>query len=201
MLLVGMECFVKRHRQTLNELLGIDFGKSPSDSTFPLLLAQPGVAKELDRPNRLWCSALWPPADCVYIAQVSPTPRAWALRHLEAVELEGVLVQADALHGNRPLPLPRPTLRRLPDRRQTQAPQWISPDQRPAHLQPPAVLREDAQRYREFNGAQILATLRSMAINGLRLGGFWSITEGIAASLTTSKACLGYSGAVRRTAA
>ena len=102
MLLVGMECFVKRHRQTLNELLGIDFGKSPSDSTFPLLLAQPGVAKELDRPNRLWCSALWPPADCVYIAQVSPTPRAWALRHLEAVELEGVLVQADALHGNRP---------------------------------------------------------------------------------------------------
>ena len=62
-------------------------------------------------------------------------------------------------------------------------------------------MREDAHRYREFNCAQILATLRSMAINVLRLGGFWSITEGIAASLTTSKACLGYSGAVRCTAA
>ena len=30
--LVGMERFAKRHRQTLNELLGSDFGKSPSDS-------------------------------------------------------------------------------------------------------------------------------------------------------------------------
>ena len=38
--LVGMERFAKRHRQTLNELLGTDFGKSPSDSTFRLLLAQ-----------------------------------------------------------------------------------------------------------------------------------------------------------------
>ena len=34
--LVGMERFAKRHRQTLNELLGTDFGKSPSDSTFRL---------------------------------------------------------------------------------------------------------------------------------------------------------------------
>jgi hypothetical protein len=42
-------------------------------------------------------------------------------------------------------------------------------------------LREDAHRYREDNGVQILATLRSMAINALRLGGIWSITEGIAA--------------------
>ena len=38
--LVGMERFAKRHRQTLNELLGTDFGKSSSDSTFRLLLAQ-----------------------------------------------------------------------------------------------------------------------------------------------------------------
>ena len=36
-------------------------------------------------------------------------------------------------------------------------------------------------RYRENNGVQILATLRSMAINALRLEGIWSITEGIAA--------------------
>jgi predicted transposase YbfD/YdcC len=42
-------------------------------------------------------------------------------------------------------------------------------------------LREDAHRYREYNGVQILATLRSLAINALRLDGIWSITEGIAA--------------------
>ncbi len=42
--LAGMERFAKRHRQTLNELLGTDFGKSPSDSTFRLLLAQLDVA-------------------------------------------------------------------------------------------------------------------------------------------------------------
>ena len=42
-------------------------------------------------------------------------------------------------------------------------------------------LREDAHRYREENGVQILATLRSMAMNALRLDGFWSIAEGLAA--------------------
>lgn len=42
-------------------------------------------------------------------------------------------------------------------------------------------LREDAHRYRETNGVQILATLRSLAMNALRLAGFWSITEGLAA--------------------
>jgi len=42
-------------------------------------------------------------------------------------------------------------------------------------------LREDAHRYREDNGVQILAMLRSLAINALRLDGIWSITEGIAA--------------------
>ncbi len=41
-------------------------------------------------------------------------------------------------------------------------------------------LREDAHRYREENGVQILATLRSMAMNALRLDGFWSIAEGLA---------------------
>ena len=60
-----MERFAKRHRQTLNELLGSDSGQSPSDSTLRLLLAQlvvtglvtllrnwmaaqPGMAEELD---------------------------------------------------------------------------------------------------------------------------------------------------------
>ncbi len=41
-------------------------------------------------------------------------------------------------------------------------------------------LREDAHRFRENNGVQILATLRSLAINALRLDGIWSITEDIA---------------------
>jgi hypothetical protein len=45
----------------------------------------------------------------------------------------------------------------------------------------PAQLKEDAHRYRESNGVQILATLRSLAMNALRLDGFWSITEGLAA--------------------
>jgi hypothetical protein len=42
-------------------------------------------------------------------------------------------------------------------------------------------LREDAHRYRESIGVQIMATLRSLAMNALRLDGFWSITEGLAA--------------------
>ena len=42
-------------------------------------------------------------------------------------------------------------------------------------------LKEDAHRYREVNGVQILATLRSLAMNALRLADFWSITEGLAA--------------------
>jgi len=41
-------------------------------------------------------------------------------------------------------------------------------------------LREDAHRYREFNGVQIWATLRNLAINALRIEGIWSITEDIA---------------------
>jgi len=43
------------------------------------------------------------------------------------------------------------------------------------------VLGEDAHRYRETNGVQIVAMLRTMAINSLRLTGIWSVTEGIAA--------------------
>jgi hypothetical protein len=140
--LVGMERFAKRHRQTLNELLGTDFGKSPSDSTFRLLLAQldvagfesllrgwmtaqPGVA-ELDT---LVCDgktlrgsiaetysgaakfiaqvSLYSETLGVAIAQTTYATDAsgeiQALRQLlEAVELEDVLVQADALHANRP---------------------------------------------------------------------------------------------------
>ncbi|MEB3202872.1 MAG: transposase family protein [Synechococcus sp.] len=63
--LLGMEQFAKRHRKTLNELLGTQIATPPSDSTFRLLLsqldvegfedllqqwmsAQPGVAETVD---------------------------------------------------------------------------------------------------------------------------------------------------------
>jgi hypothetical protein len=42
-------------------------------------------------------------------------------------------------------------------------------------------LREDAHRYRETNGVQIVAMLCTMVINSLRLNGIWSVTEGVAA--------------------
>jgi len=47
--------------------------------------------------------------------------------------------------------------------------------------------KEDAHRYRESNGVRILATLRSLALNALRLDGLWSITEGLAALPSTSR--------------
>lgn len=55
-------------------------------------------------------------------------------------------------------------------------------------------LREDAHRYRETNGVQILATLRSLAINALRLDGIWSITERIASLAHDIKGLLGLLG-------
>jgi hypothetical protein len=141
--LVGMERFAIRHRQALNELLGTDFCKSPSDSTFRLLLAQldvtgfetllsdwmaaqPGVAEELetlvcDGKTLRGCFAENASGAVTFIAQVSLYSQSLgvaiaqttyatyaggeiqALRQLlEAVELEGVLVQAEALHANRP---------------------------------------------------------------------------------------------------
>jgi hypothetical protein len=141
--LVGMERFAKRHRQTLNELLGTDFGKSPSDSTFRLLLAQldvagfetllrdwmatqPDVAQELDTvvcDGKTLRGSIDETASgaAKFIAQVSlysqslgvaiaqttyatdASGEIQALRQLlEAVALDGVLVQADALHANRP---------------------------------------------------------------------------------------------------
>ena len=141
--LVGIERFARRHRQVLNELLGTDFDKEPSDSTFRLLLsqldvdgfetllrqwmsAQSGVAEGLDT---LVCDgktlrgsiaetdsgaasfiaqvSLYSQSLRVAIAQTTYATDAGsetqALRQLlEAIELEGVLVQADALHSNRP---------------------------------------------------------------------------------------------------
>ena len=141
--LVGIERFARRHREVLNELLGTDFGKEHSDSTFRLLLsqldvagfetllrqwmsAQPGVAEGLET---LVCDgktlrgsiAETGSGAAAFIAQVSLYSQSLgvaiaqttyatdagsetqALRQLlDAIELEGVLVQADALHANRP---------------------------------------------------------------------------------------------------
>jgi len=141
--LMGMERFAKRHRETLNELLGTDVAKPPSDSTFRLLLAQldvesfegllqqwmaaqPGVTETVDT---LVCDgktlrgsidetasgaarfiaqvSLYSNSLGVAIAQSTYATDAGgeisALRLLlDRVELEGLLVQADALHANRP---------------------------------------------------------------------------------------------------
>jgi hypothetical protein len=48
-------------------------------------------------------------------------------------------------------------------------------------------MRKNTQHSREGNGDQIMATLHSLTINALRLDGIWSITEGIAAKLMTSR--------------
>jgi hypothetical protein len=134
--LVGMERFAKRHRQTLNELLGTNFGKSPSDYTFRLLLAQldvagfetllrdwmaaqPGVVEGLDTPvcdGKTLQGSIDETASgaAKFIAQTTYATDAsgeiQALRQLlQAVELEGVLVMADALHANRPFPSTSPS--------------------------------------------------------------------------------------------
>ena len=141
--LVGIERFARRHREVLNKLLGTDFGKEPSDSTFCLLLSQLDVAG-FETLLRQWMSAQSGVAEgldtlvcdgktlrgsiaetdsgaATFIAQVSLYSQSLgvaiaqttyatdagsetqALRQLlEAIELEGVLVQADALHANRP---------------------------------------------------------------------------------------------------
>jgi len=141
--LLGMERFAKRHRKTLNELLGTHIAKPPSDSTFRLLLAQLDVEGFEDLLQQ-WMAAQPGVADTVetlvcdgktlrgsidqtasgaarFIAQVSLYSNSLgvaiaqstyatdagseicALRELlDRVDLTGMLVQADALHANRP---------------------------------------------------------------------------------------------------
>jgi hypothetical protein len=141
--LLGMERFAKRHRKTLNELLGTHIAKPPSDSTFRLLLAQLDV-EGFEALLQQWMAAQPGVTDTVetlvcdgktlrgsidqtasgaarFIAQVSLYSNTLgvaiaqstyatdagseisALRELlDRVELTGMLVQADALHANRP---------------------------------------------------------------------------------------------------
>ncbi len=49
------------------------------------------------------------------------------------------------------------------------------------------VLREDGHRYRENNVVRILANLRSLSINALRLNGVWPIAERFAAMAHDTK--------------
>ena len=161
--LTGMERFAKRHRETLNELLGTHVAKPPSDSTFRLLLAQldvgafeallqqwmaaqPGVTETVDT---LVCDGK---TLRVAITQSTDATDAGggeieALRQLlDRVELEGLLVQADALHANRPFSRPRAAWRRLPDRGETQSPQRVSGDQRSADLRAEGTLASQSTR-------------------------------------------------------
>jgi hypothetical protein len=160
--LVGIERFARRHRQVLNELLGTDFGKEPSDSTFRLLLSQIDVAG-FETLLRQWMSAQSGVAEgldslvcdgktlrgsiaeidsgaATFIAQVSlysqslgvaiaqttyatdAGSESQALRQLlDAIELEGMLVQADALHANRPFSSSSPSAVPTSCRRQSSA--------------------------------------------------------------------------------
>jgi hypothetical protein len=115
--LLGMERFAKRHRKTLNELLSTQIASPPSDSTFRLLLAQLDL-KQFEDLLQQWMAArsagLRPLTPLVCddgktlrgsIARSAYATDAGgeiaALRQLlDRVELEGVLVQADALHAN-----------------------------------------------------------------------------------------------------
>ena len=113
---MGMERFAKRHRTTLNELLGTDVAKPPSDSTewlrhaglrpgSRLLLAQLDV-EGFEALLQQWIAAQPGVTDTVdTLVCDGKTLRGSiaALRQLlDRVELEGLRVQADALHANRP---------------------------------------------------------------------------------------------------
>lgn len=141
--LVGMERFAKRHLALLNEVLGLEIGKPPSDSTFRYLFLQLDVeAFEalllhwmsqqpalVDGVDTLVCDGKTlrgsidqkPGRAATFIAQVSlysqqlgvaiaqttyatdeSSETAALQRLLSGIELTDVLVQADALHGNRP---------------------------------------------------------------------------------------------------
>jgi len=58
-------------------------------------------------------------------------------------------------------------------------------------------LREDHHRYRG-NGAGVMATLRTAAMNLLRFAGFGSIREGLQARCMTSRHCSRWLGASQK---
>lgn len=93
--LVRMERFARDHLQTRNALLSTDFGKSPSDATLRLLLAQLDVAG-VERLLRDWMAAQPGVAETLNTLVCDG-------KALRGSITETHLVQADAVHANRPV--------------------------------------------------------------------------------------------------
>ncbi len=173
-----MERFAKRHLQVHDDLLGTDFGKMPSDSTFRLLLPQLDVdafeallkgwmawtLRAMPAPE--WAMDTWPGS--ATIIAVSTTGMGC-----------GKPVDVDAV-GRRPSPA-------LSLRVCASSPgpcSGCSPalgDQRHLALGPARAPAGRKPSLKEVTGVQILATLRTMGLNALRLVRMTSIAEGIAA--------------------
>ena len=139
-----LEAFAKRHREALNEALGLDFKRWPSDATFLYLFNKahlqefgqalqawmisenPGGADGLDQlvcDGKTLCGSAVETEDGSHRLVAQVTAYVWALGFalaqatydthesseraalkelLSTLELEGVLIQADALHTTRP---------------------------------------------------------------------------------------------------
>ena len=148
--LVGIELFARRHREVLNELLGTDFGKEPSDSTFRLLLSQLDVAG-FETLLRQWMSAQ------------SGVAEGLDTLVCDGKTLRGSIAETDtgAATFIAQISLYSQSLG-VAIAQTTDATDAGSETQ---------ALRQDAHRDREANGVQIVAMLRTMAINSLRLNG------------------------------
>ena len=112
-----LERFAKRHHAVLTEALGIELRRFPSDSAFRYFFHQVDVAA-LCAAIRDWTIAQIPggAADLDQLVcdgktlrgSIEPTPagenheRAVLRQLLGELELEGVLIQADALHTQQP---------------------------------------------------------------------------------------------------
>lgn len=148
--LQDLERFANRHHAALNQALGLELSRLPTDSTVRYLFLQVGVA-EICRQLKGWISwcayplgcrravgntlrdsivatggrwrwrGLWPPDGCINIAPGAPPLQVsqWSIAQatydtrenheravlrelLSTMDLEGVLIQADALHTQKP---------------------------------------------------------------------------------------------------
>jgi len=145
--LLGMERFAKRHRKTLNKLLGIHIAKTPSDSTFRLLLAQldvegfesllqqwmaaqPGVTESVDTlvcDGKTLRGSIAENASGAWRLPRTPTPRTPAARSRPCASCSigwssvGCWCRRMRCMRTSLFPLPRAAWRRLPDCCQTQS--------------------------------------------------------------------------------
>ncbi|WP_411871025.1 transposase family protein [Vulcanococcus limneticus] len=90
-----LEHFARRHHSVLTEGLGLDLRRPPSDSAFRYFFLQVDVAAV--------CAAIrdWTMAQACY-ATGENHERAVLKKLLGELDLEGVLIQADAPHTQRP---------------------------------------------------------------------------------------------------